>query len=114
MSRLWHKATSRQFRGLIPVLVLLTFAMVITACSNTGGDDFTPPPATIIRSEESNATPTLEPTATAVADATVAPADTETDLTPPAIPTRSSATERDYPLPTMAPTGSPEPYPTAE
>lgn len=114
MSRLWHKATSRQFRSLISVLVLLAFAMAITACSNTGGDDFTPPPATIIRSEESNATPTLGPTATAAADATAAPVETKGELTPPEIPTRSSATERDYPLPTMAPTGSPEPYPTPE
>lgn len=116
MSKLWHKATSRQFRGLVPLLVLLAFAMVLTACSSTGGDDFTPPPATIIRSEESDATPTAEPTETTettVAE-TPAPAETEAELTPPEIPTRSSGTERDYPLPTMGPTITPEPYPTLE
>lgn len=113
MSRLWHKATSIQFRGVVPLLVLLVFAMVITACSSTGGDDFTPPPATIIRSEEATLTPTPESEEAAM-ETPAASTETETPLAPPAIPTRSSATERDYPLPTLGPTFTPEPYPTPE
>ncbi|NLG49048.1 MAG: hypothetical protein GX552_02910 [Chloroflexi bacterium] len=115
MSKLRHKATSRRFRGIVPLLVLLAFAMAITACSTTGGDDLTPPPATIIRSEESTSIPTLEATEEAEVEATTPAEESPTEeLTPPEIPTSAPAEERDYPLPTMPPTTTPEPYPTAE
>ena len=112
MPRLWHNA-SRLVWMAIAVLVALALATLLTAC-NSSGNNFTPPPATIIRSSEGG-----EPTTTAVMTPTPTgtPSAYPAGTSPAAVgdaPASVSTSEHagSYPLPTLYPTSTPEPYPT--
>ena len=102
-----HHSLRGTLLSLAIALTLTALCVLAVACGGDDADDFTPPPATIIRASD-----TMEPTA----PMQQVSEPTETRPLPPTRPpvTPVSATERDYPIPQGSPvaTSTPMAYPT--
>ena len=88
-------------------LTMFLLGMASVGCRSDDSDNFTPPPATIIRASDS-----------AEATATLGAAPATTRQVPPTRPPTSTpaSSERDYPIPAGTPRDTPTPivYPTKQ
>ena len=98
----------RAFAWRVALALVATIALMLTlaACDDGGAESYTPPPATIIRADDSAATPT--------APAQDAPPTVPMPPTMPAQQSVGSGQGTPYPPPVYAPAESPTPvvYPT--